>query len=493
MQEKTRGVSKPNVCPFIDGRRVPSHGNRTMPSVNPATGEVLWQVPMGHPDDVDDAVRAARRAFDTGPWRSDADLRARCLLQLADIIEERAAEVAQLDTTEIGIPLDVTTADAVACASIVREIVDMLPDVNADAVAPSVRVPRGVVAVIAPWNFPFFVALTKVMPALAVGNTVVLKPTEFASASAVVLAEMAHDAGVPAGVLNVVVGDGAVVGDALVRHPLIDQVNLTGSLATGRRVLAASAESTLVPVVTELGGKSAHVVGEHAPDLDIVADAIAASIFWCAGQVCTAGSRVIVTEQHHDALVAKLVDRVAHWTGNDPMSPGVQAGPLGSEAHRRLVQAKVASAVDEGAELRCGGVPSDGPGSFYPPTILTGVQANHRVFRDEVFGPVLAVTVCRSVDHGIELANDTVYGLVATGWSTDADESHRLAVGLRAAWVTVNPHGSPPHNPRAGAESLRCSGSGVEGGLPGLRAATDRKSTRLNSSHSSVSRMPSSA
>ena len=143
MQEKTRGVSKPNVCPFIDGRRVASHGNRTMPSVNPATGEVLWQVPMGHPDDVDDAVRAARRAFDTGPWRSDADLRARCLLQLADIIEERAAEVAQLDTIEIGIPLDVTTADAVACASIVREIVDMLPDVNADAVSPSVRVQIG--------------------------------------------------------------------------------------------------------------------------------------------------------------------------------------------------------------------------------------------------------------------------------------------------------------------------------------------------------------
>jgi acyl-CoA reductase-like NAD-dependent aldehyde dehydrogenase len=429
-------------------------------------------VPRGHRDDADDAVRSARRAFDAGPWRSDPGLRIRCLLHLADIIEQRSAEIALPDTLEIGIPLEVTTADAVAAASFVREIVGMLPEVDADVVAPTVRLPRGVVAVIAPWNFPFFVALTKVVPALAVGNTVVLKPTELASASAVLLAEMAHAAGLPAGVLNVVVGDGAVVGDALVRHPMVDQVNLTGSLATGRRVLAVSAETTLVPVVTELGGKSAHVVGEHAPDLDTVADAIAASIFWCAGQVCTAGSRLIVAEHHHDALVAKLLDRVAQWTGTDPLSPGAQAGPLGSEAHRRSVHAMVMAAVDEGAALRTGGQLSDGPGAFYPPTILTGVQANHRVFQDEVFGPVLAVTTCRSTDHGIELANDTEYGLGATGWSTDPDESSRLASGLRAAWVYVNPHLSPPHDPRMGAESLRCSGSGVEGGLPGLRAAT---------------------
>ena len=377
-----------------------------------------------------------------------------------------------LDTLEIGIPLEVTSADAVAVAGIVREIVAMLPEVGADAIEPSVRLPRGVVAVIAPWNFPFFVAVTKVVPVLAVGNTVVLKPTELASASAVLLAEMAHAAGFPAGVLNVVPGDGAVVGDALVRHPMVDQVNLTGSLATGRRVLVASAESTLVPVLTELGGKSAHVVGEHAPDLDTVADAIAASIFWCAGQVCTAGSRLIVVEQHHDDLLAKLLDRVEQWTGTDPMLPGAQAGPLGSEAHRRSVHAMVTAAVEEGAELRTGGVPGSGPGSFYPPTILSGVQAHHRVFQDEVFGPVLSITSCRSVEHGLELANDTVYGLAATGWSADPVESRRLASGLRAAWVSVNPHLAPPNDSRVGAESLGSSGSGVEGGLPGLRAAT---------------------
>jgi len=457
---------------FIDGRRVGSLDDRTTVSVNPATGESLWPVPVGHRDDADGAVRAARRAFDTGPWQLDSDLRVECLLRLADFIEARSAEIAMLDTLEIGIPLDVTSADAVAVAGIIREIVAMLPEVGADLVAPTVRLPRGVVAVIAPWNFPFFVAVTKVLPALAVGNTVVLKPTELASASAVLLAEMAHAAGFPAGVLNVVPGEGAIVGDAMVRHPMVDQVNLTGSLATGRRVLAASAESTLVPVVTELGGKSAQVVGEHAPDLDAVADGIAASIFWCAGQVCTAGARLIVAEQHHDALVAKLLDRVEQWTGTDPMEPGAQAGPLGSEAHRTNVHAMVQAAVAEGATLRCGGAPGSGPGFFYPPTILTGVGPHHRVFQDEVFGPVLAVTTCTSVEHGIELANNTVYGLVATGWSADPDEASRLASGLRAAWVTVNPHLAPPHDPRVGAESLGASGSGVEGGLPGLRAAT---------------------
>jgi acyl-CoA reductase-like NAD-dependent aldehyde dehydrogenase len=472
MQGESRGTSVADPGPFVGGRRVPSHDDRTTVSVNPATGEGLWSVPVGHRDDVDDAVRAARRAFDTGPWRLDADLRAGCLMRLADLIEERSAEIAMLDTLEIGIPLEVTSADAVAVAGIVREIVAMLPEVGADAIEPSVRLPRGVVAVIAPWNFPFFVAVTKVVPVLAVGNTVVLKPTELASASAVLLAEMAHAAGFPAGVLNVVPGDGAVVGDALVRHPMVDQVNLTGSLATGRRVLVASAESTLVPVLTELGGKSAHVVGEHAPDLDTVADAIAASIFWCAGQVCTAGSRLIVVEQHHDELLAKLLDRVEQWTGTDPMLPGAQAGPLGSEAHRRSVHAMVTVAVEEGAELRAGGVPGSGPGFFYPPTILSGVQAHHRVFQDEVFGPVLSITSCRSVEHGIELANDTVYGLAATGWSADPVESRRLASGLRAAWVSVNPHLAPPSDSRVGAESLGSSGSGVEGGLPGLRAAT---------------------
>jgi acyl-CoA reductase-like NAD-dependent aldehyde dehydrogenase len=468
----TAEPSVTDLGPFIDGRRVGSHDDRTTVSVNPATEKELWQVPVGHPDDVDDAVLAARRAFDSGRWRLDTDLRVECILRLADLIEQRSAEIAMLDTLEVGIPLEVTTADAMGVAAIIREIVGLLPEVDADAIAPSMRLPRGVVAVIAPWNFPFFVAVTKVIPTLAVGNTVVLKPTELASASAVLLAEMAHAAGFPAGVLNVVPGAGAVVGDALVRHPMVDQVNLTGSLATGRRVLAASAESTLVPVLTELGGKSAQVVGEHAPDLDTVADAVAASIFWCGGQVCTAGSRLIVAEQHHDALVAKLLDRVEQWTGADPMAPGVQAGPLGSVAHCASVHAMVAAAVDEGAVVRAGGVPGPGPGYFYPPTILTGVESHHRVFQDEVFGPVLSVTPYRSLEHGIELANDTVYGLAATGWSSDPDETRRLAAGLRAAWVTVNPHLAPTNDLRVGAESLGSSGSGVEGGLPGLRAAT---------------------
>lgn len=458
--------------PFIAGRRVASHGDETMVSVNPATGRALWSVPVGHERDIDDAVRAARGAFDSRVWSSNSELRVACLLRLADLIEERAADVAMLDTLEIGIPLAVTSADAVAAAGIIREIVTMLPEVGADVVPPSKRVPRGVVAVIAPWNFPFFVAVTKSVPALAVGNTVVLKPSELASASAVLLADLAHAAGFPAGVLNVVTGIGSVVGDALVRHPLVDQVNLTGSLATGRGVLATSAASTLVPVVTELGGKSAHVVGEHAPDLDTVADAVAASIFWCAGQVCTAGSRLIVAEQHHDALVSKLLARTEAWTGIDPLLPDASAGPLASRSHRDSVHMMVTEAVEDGATLRCGGQMGDGEGFFYPPTILTGVKPGDRVFRNEVFGPVLAVTTCGSVERGIELANDTSYGLFATGWSSDPHESRRFADGLRAAWVIVNPHLEPPSDPRAGAESLKWSGSGTEGGLPGLRAAT---------------------
>jgi acyl-CoA reductase-like NAD-dependent aldehyde dehydrogenase len=465
-------MTAPDLRPFIAGRHVESHGDDVMTSVNPATEQVLWQLPVGDPHDIDDAVRAARDAFDHSVWRHDATLRRECLLRLADAIDERTHDLALLDTLEIGIPLSVTTDDAAAAASFVRDIVAMAPDVGADVSAPVQRIPRGVVGVIAPWNFPFFVALTKAVPALAVGNTVVLKPSELGSASALMLASLAHAAGLPAGVFNVVPGRGDTVGEALVRHRLVDQINLTSSLSTGRRVLHASAETGLTPVLTELGGKSAHVVGEHAPDLVTVADAVAANIFWCAGQVCSSGSRLIVAERHHDRLVALLIDRVEAWIGRDPMDPATHAGPLGSESHHAAVHRMVRTAADEGAVVRTGGVPGPRPGWYYPPTILTGVEPHHQVFHDEVFGPVLAVTACRSAAHGIELANATDYGLVATGWSTDRTEIEQLAQGLRAAWVTVNPHLDPPSDPRAGAESIGASGSGVEGGLPGMRAAT---------------------
>jgi acyl-CoA reductase-like NAD-dependent aldehyde dehydrogenase len=468
----SRTTEVPDLRPFIHGVHVDSHTNVTLPSIDPAAETELWTLPAGDVADVDAAVDSARDAFDHGPWRHDPSARSTALLRLADLVETHAARIALLDTLEVGIPIGVTTADAAGAAAILRDIVVMADSVADDVTAPSVRLPRGVIATIAPWNFPFFVALTKIAPALATGNVVVLKPSEIASASALLTAELAMEAGFPPGVLNVVPGRGAVVGDALVRRRGVDQVNLTGSLATGRAVLRASAESTLVPVVTELGGKSAHVVTKHAPDLDTVADAIAAGIFWCAGQVCTSGSRVIVHERHHDELLERLVARAGAWLPRDPHDPETQAGPLATAEHLARVHRHVQTAVESGARLVAGGEPGPRPGWFFPPTILDGVTPGHRVFHEEVFGPVLAVTTCTSTAEAVELANATEYGLSATGWSTDPDEAAALAHQLRGAWVFVNPHTADPPAPTAGAESLGSSGNGVEGGMPGLRATT---------------------
>ncbi len=465
-------MTHPDLRPFVDGGHVDSRSDATMASIDPTTEQVLWQLPVGDPADVDLAVAAARRAFTTSGWASDESMRAEVLLRLADLIEAHGHELAMLDTVEIGVPIGITTGDVGLAASIVRDIVGLLPEVAADVVSPGRRVPRGVVAVIGPWNFPFFVALTKTLPALAVGNAVVLKPTELASASALRLAELAAQAGLPAGLLDVVLGRGDVVGDALVRHPGIDQVNLTGSTGTGRRVLAAVAATNLVPVLSELGGKSAQVVGEHAPDLEVVADAVAQSIFWASGQVCVAGSRLIVHERHHDELVGLVLERTAQWQPGDPRDPAVQAGPLGSEAHLGHVVGCVQRARDEGGRVLTGGSRLDRTGWFYPPTVVDGVEADHSLFTTEVFGPVLAVTTFASTAEAVALANATNYGLTVTGWSDDPTEASTLAAGLRAAWVTVNPHLAPPPDPRVGAESVGWSGSGVEGGLPGLRAGT---------------------
>jgi acyl-CoA reductase-like NAD-dependent aldehyde dehydrogenase len=458
--------------PFIGGHHVDSHSDATVASIDPATEELLWTLPTGDPADIDLAVMAARQAFGASGWARDAALRTDTLLRLADLIEEHAEELAVLDTTEVGIPIGITTGDAAMVASIVRDIVGLVPDIAADTEAPARRVPRGVVGVLGPWNFPLFVALTKSVPALAAGNCVVLKPTELASASALRLAELAHAAGLPPGVFGVVPGRGDIVGDALVRHPGIDQVNLTGSTTTGRRVLSAVATTTLAPVLTELGGKSAQVVGEHVDDLATVADIVAQSIFWASGQVCVAGSRLIVHERHHDALMALLVDRAAAWQPGDPRDPEVQAGPLGSEAHLGHVIERVQRARAEGSRVVIGGARLDRRGWYYPPTIVDGVGPEHHLFTTEVFGPVLAVTTFSTIDEGIALANATPFGLSGSGFSDDPTEAATLADGIRAAWVSVNPHLAGPPNMRVGAESVGWSGSGVEGGLPGIRAAT---------------------
>ncbi len=458
--------------PFIGGHHIASHSDAIITSIDPSTEAVLWSLPAGHPGDVDLAVTAARQAFDTGGWSRDAALRTDSLLRLADLIEQHAAELAALDTTEVGVPIGITTGDAAFAASIVRSVVGLLPDLSADTEPPARRVPRGVVGVLGPWNFPFFVALTKALPALAAGNCVVLKPTELASASALRLGELTHEAGLPAGVFGVVPGRGDIVGDALVRHPGVDQVNLTGSTTTGRHVLTAAAASNLTPVLTELGGKSAQVVGEHAPDLEVVADAVAQSIFWASGQVCVAGSRLIVHERHHDALMDLLLERATRWQPGDPHDPEVQAGPLGSEAHLGHVIECVERARAEGGRVVAGGARLDRRGWYYPPTIVDNVGPGHHLFTTEVFGPVLAVTTFTTIDEGITLANATPFGLSGTGWSDDPAEATALADGIRAAWVSVNPHLAGPPDMRLGAESIGWSGSGVEGGLPGMRATT---------------------
>jgi 4-(gamma-glutamylamino)butanal dehydrogenase len=436
----------------IDGARRPASDGAVMEVISPIDGQVLTTIPKGTRADAEAAVAAARRAFDDGRWSDLAPAeRRRILLKWADLIEAHALDLAVLGVrdngTEIGMALKAEPLSAAATIRYYAEAIDKLygeiAPTGPGALGLVHRVPVGVVGAIVPWNFPLMIGAWKLGPALAAGCTVVLKPAETASLTLLRLAELALEAGLPAGVLNVVTGEGGVVGAAIAASMEVDVLVFTGSGATGRRLLEAAAASNLKRVYLELGGKSPNIVFADAPDLDEAARVSAQGIFRNSGQVCVAGSRLLVERWVHDAFVEKLAAHARAMTVGDPLDPASAAGAINSE--RQLAQNLrfVDEARAAGRRIVLGGrrILEETGGFYMEPTIVTGVAPGDRLAQEEVFGPVLAVTAFDTEDEAIALANGTDFGLAAAVWTSDLGRAHRMVRRIRAGIVHVNTYG----------------------------------------------------
>ena len=414
---------------FIDGGFVPAAEGATFDDVSPRDGTVIASVAAGAAEDVDRAVRAAHRAFEAGKWAlADPAQRKRVLLRLAELIDEHAEELAQLESADVGHPIsdarNVDVVNARNCFAWYAEAIDKvygeIAPTGADALALIGREPLGVVGAVVPWNYPLIITAWKLAPALATGNSVVLKPAEQSPLTALALAELAAEAGVPDGVLNVVPGYGPDAGEPLGRHPDVDKIAFTGSVEIGRRFLVYAGESNGKAVSLELGGKSPQVVLADAADLDAAADAIGWGIFYNAGQTCHAGSRVVVAREVADPLAEKLIEFAREFAPADPASPDTRLGAMISEEHLDGVLARVTRAASDGAEVLVGGeraAPVPG-GAYMLPTVIEAPDPAGAIVQEEVFGPVLAIQRADDVEHAIALATGTGYGLAAAVWSS---------------------------------------------------------------------------
>ncbi|WP_413814089.1 aldehyde dehydrogenase [Pseudomonas chlororaphis] len=434
---------------FIDGQACQAQSGARFEVINPATGTLLARVAACGAVEVDLAVRSARRAFDQGPWAHMAPSeRKAILLRLSRLMLEHRDELALLDSLSMGKPvMDAWNIDVPGAAQVfawygesLDKLYDQVAPSASDVLATITRVPLGVIGAVVPWNFPLDMAAWKVAPALAAGNSVVLKPAEQSPFSALRLAELAIEAGVPAGVLNVVTGLGEEAGRALGLHMAVDALAFTGSTEVGRYFMQYAAQSNLKQVWLECGGKSPNLVFADCQDLDLAAEKAAFGIFFNQGEVCSANSRLLVQRPIAEAFIERLVSRARQWQPGNPLDPASRAGAIVDARQAQRIMQYIEQARAEGAQLVCGGrqLSVDGSDNFIEPTIFTGVTADMTLAREEVFGPVLAVTVFDDEEQAVALANDHIYGLAASLWTDDLNRAHRVARRLHAGTVSVN-------------------------------------------------------
>lgn len=470
---------EPSVSPFIEGKLEESQSERRVNVVNPANGQVAFSIPAGSEADVDRAVTSARRAFEDGRWNDAApSFRKRALHSFADAIAREAATLDALDAGEMGKPVSVAFANASAAADFVRfhaEAVDKVSgDVHTSEKGTFVverLVPRGVVAAVTPWNFPAYCAVLKIAPALAAGNCVVLKPSELSSRSAIRIAQLAVESGIPPGVINVVTGLGETVGACLGLHHDVDMITFTGSTAVGKRMLEYAARSNMKRVMAECGGKSPDIVFDDGVDLDVASSAIAQFMVTNQGQICSVGSRLLVQSSIQDEMVEKIVQKFKQVVTGNPLEPTTTFGPLVSAKQRERVMRYIDTAHADGAALAYGGrrVLEETGGYFVEPTLFRGVPPSSRIAQEEIFGPVLSVIPFEDEADAVRIANGTKYGLFANVWTTNLSTGMRLARALRSSTMI---NAAAPRDEGAGhaasSEPYGESGIGAEAGLAGM-------------------------